>query len=111
MDGALKKWISGHHSNLTITPGSILRIGLLSGEISGETNIATAEMSQMNIWDNIIDSRTLFLMSRGCNADIGSVVFWPVVQLWLYENVTKKSPSSCTGAGICRLFLSDFNFL
>ena len=110
MDGLLKKWTSGHHSNLTITPGSILRIGLLSGESSGEKNIASAEMSQLNIWDNIIESSALFSMSRGCKADIGSVVFWPVVQLWLHENVTKKSPSSCTGAGICRLSLFDCNF-
>ena len=99
VDGVMKLQISGYHSNMTMQPGSILRIGVISGDRSDDENELIGELSLFNIWDTIPTTRQLFLMSRGCHAHTGNVIPWSVVQLWLHENVTKMTPSSCTSAG------------
>ena len=99
VDGKVKLKTSGHHSNLTIRSGSALRIGVLARD-SGEDSIVIGEMSQFNIWEYVITSGDIFGMSRGCHADVGNVISWTLVQFWLHDSVTKKTPSSCTSAGV-----------
>ena len=99
VDGKVKLKTSGHHSNLTIRSGSALRIGVLA-RVSGEESIIIGEMSQFNIWENIITSGDILGMSRGCLADVGNVIAWTLVQFWLRDNVMKKTPSTCTSAGM-----------
>ena len=95
----MKLKTSGHHTNLTIRSDSVVSIGVLARD-SSEGNKIIGEMSQLNIWDVLKTSYDIFGMSRGCHAHVGNVIPWSLVQLWLHDSVTIKTPSSCTGAGI-----------
>ena len=103
IDGTLMLEVTGYHSDMLIQPGSILRIGVLSNESIYSENKLMDELSQLNIWDKLSTSDEIFMMSRGCHAQIGNVIPWSVVQLWLIINVTKTTPTSCTSAGTCVL--------
>ena len=101
IDGILTLEITGYPSNIPIQRGSILRIGVLSNESIYRESELMGELSQFNIWDKLSTSDEIFMMSRGCHAKIGNVIPWSGVQLWLSINVTKTTPTSCTGAGTC----------
>lgn len=103
IDGTLILEVTGYHSDMLIRPGSILRIGVLSNKGIYSDNKLMGELSQLNIWDKLSTSDEIFMMSRGCHAQIGNVIPWSVVQLWLIINVSKRTPTSCTGAGTCVL--------
>lgn len=100
VDGKLKLQNTGRQGNMETQAGSVLRIGVLSGNSSGGKNKLIGELSQFNIWDEILTPDNILFKSHGCHARMGNVISWSVVQLWLHDNVTKTSPSSCTGAGI-----------
>ena len=97
VDGIVKRVVVGDHDNLNIQPGSVLRIGILSGNSTDEV---IGELSQLNIWDKNKLPSQVRMMSRGCSGPMGNVIPWSVVQFWLHDNVTKTSPTSCTSTGI-----------
>ena len=111
VDGKLKLQNRGRQGNLETHAGSVLRIGVLSGNSSDGKNKLIGELSQFNIWDEILTPDNILFKSRGCHAHMGNVISWSVVQLWLHDNVTKTSPSSCTGAGIFFPFSCSCEFI
>lgn len=103
VDGLVEKGTRPSNS-LKIQSGSVLRIGISSERsIDGVKETAIAHISHLNIWDANKGHTFIREMSRGCNAQMGSVIPWSVIQFWLHDNVTKTSPSTCTSAGICSL--------
>lgn len=91
-------------NSLKIQSGSVLRIGILSeNSVDRVKETAIAHLSQLNIWE--VNKGFTFIreMSRGCIAQMGSVISWSVVQFWLHDSVNKTSPSTCTSAGIYSL--------
>lgn len=86
---------------LDIQHGSVLKIGISSeNSIDGVKETVIGHLSQLNIWEVMKDFSFIRETSRSCNEPMGTVIPWSVVQFWLHDNVTIKSPSGCTGAGI-----------
>jgi len=99
VNGLVSLNITGYHGNLNIQPGCVMRIGVLSKDTGEGASELIGELSQLNTWDEILTPGYIMRMSRGCHAFVGNVISWSVVQLWLHDDVTKTTPSSCTGAG------------
>ncbi len=97
-DGVLKGSGAGLKHNYNLKSDGVLIIGQEQDSLGGRFDAKQSfigELTDLNIWDKVLDSEEMQLFSNSCHEGEGSVKKWSDFKTGIIGDVKIVSPSNC----------------